>query len=66
MLFDSEAYVKNEHEVYTDTHTYSIMVNANQKDVYSPGQRQVIQLHAQKSTEMLEADDEHGVEAALE
>ena len=41
------------------------MVKTNQKDIYLPAQRQEIQLHAQKSTEMLEADDEHGVEAAL-
>lgn len=38
----------------------------NQKDVLIPAQKQVIQLHAQKSAEMLEADDEHGVEAALQ
>lgn len=42
------------------------MVKANRNDALLPAQRPVIQLHAQKSTEMLEADDEHGVEAALE
>lgn len=43
-----------------------LMVKTNQKHVYLLAQTQVIQLHAQKSTEMLEADDEHGVGAALE
>lgn len=43
-----------------------IVLMVNQKDVFLPAQRQVIQLHAQKSTGMSEADDEHGVEAALQ
>lgn len=38
----------------------------NKKNQCLPVQRQVIQLHAQRSTEMLEADAGHGVEAALQ
>lgn len=36
------------------------------ESVCLPAQRQEIQLHAQRLTEMLEADAEHDVEAALQ
>lgn len=47
-------------------HKFHINSKLQRYDECLPVQRQVIQLHAQRSIEMLEADAEHGVVAALQ